>query len=93
MKRLRSIDLVIARWLATEGSQAASQEYAQFNARRNEFRALTQATRKRLEAIYKNMPIFGLAKTTEHVPARGRLETARRRLRRGENEPAVPSPE
>ena len=45
------------------------------------------------EAIYNNMPVFGLAKATEHVPARGRLETARRRLRRGENEPAVPSPE
>lgn len=44
------------------------------------------------EAIYSNMPIFGLAKATERVPARGRLETARRRLRRGENEPAVPSP-
>ncbi len=46
----------------------------------------------RHEAIYNNMPVFGLAKATEHVPARGRLETARRRLRRGENEPAVPSP-
>jgi fumigallin biosynthesis monooxygenase-like protein len=47
----------------------------------------------RHEAIYNNMPVFGLAKATEHVPAKGRLETARRRLRRGENEPAVPSPE
>ncbi len=46
----------------------------------------------RHEAIYNNMPVFGLAKATEHVPARGRLETARRRLRQGENEPAVPSP-
>jgi hypothetical protein len=45
------------------------------------------------EAIYNNMPMFGLAKATQHVPARGRLETARRRMRRGENEPAVPSPE
>jgi len=45
------------------------------------------------EAIYNNMPIFGLAEATEHVRARGHLETARRRLRRGENEPAVPSPE
>ena len=45
------------------------------------------------EAIYNNMPVFGLAKATEHVPAQGRLETARRRLRGGENEPAVPSPE
>lgn len=46
----------------------------------------------RHEAIYANMPLFGLAKATEHVPAEGRLETARRRLRWGDNEPAVPSP-
>ena len=45
------------------------------------------------EAVYGNMPVFGLAKATEHVPAVGRRETARRRLLRGENEPAVPSPE
>jgi hypothetical protein len=46
----------------------------------------------RYEVIYNNMPLFGLAKATEHVPAKGRLETARRRMRQGENEPAVPSP-
>lgn len=45
------------------------------------------------EAIYSNMPPFGLAKATEHVPAIGRRETARRRPMRGENEPAVPSSE
>lgn len=41
------------------------------------------------EAIYGNMPVFGLAAATKHVPARGRLETARRRLG-GERVPAVP---
>jgi hypothetical protein len=45
------------------------------------------------EAIYSNMPPFGLAKATQQVPAIGCRETARRRLMRGENEPAVPSPE
>jgi hypothetical protein len=45
------------------------------------------------EAIYSNMPPFGLAKATEHVPAIDRRETARRRLMRGKNEPAVPSSE
>ncbi len=44
------------------------------------------------EAIYSNMPVFGLAKATEHVRAVGGRETARQRLMRGENEPAVPSP-
>ncbi len=43
------------------------------------------------EALYGNMPVFGLAAATKHVPAVGRRETARRRLG-GENEPAVSSP-
>lgn len=43
------------------------------------------------EALYGNMPVFGLAAATKHVPAIGRRETARRRLG-GENEPAVSSP-
>ncbi len=43
------------------------------------------------EAVYGNMPVFGLASATKHVPAVGRRETARRRLG-GENEPAVPTP-
>ena len=34
----------------------------------------------RYEVVYGNMPVFGLAAATNHVPARGRLETARRRL-------------
>jgi hypothetical protein len=42
------------------------------------------------ETFYGNMPKFGLGAATEHVPAVGRRETARRRLG-GENEPAVPS--
>jgi hypothetical protein len=45
----------------------------------------------RYEAVYGNMPVFGLASATRHVPAVGRRETARRRLG-GENEPAVPTP-
>jgi hypothetical protein len=44
------------------------------------------------EAVYGNMPRFGLAAATNHVPAVGRRETARRRLG-GESEPAVPSPQ
>jgi hypothetical protein len=41
------------------------------------------------EAIYGNMPVFGLAAATNQVPAVGKRETARRRLG-GDNEPAVP---
>lgn len=44
------------------------------------------------EALYGNMPVFGLASAAKHVLATGRRETARRRLG-GNNEPAVASPE
>jgi hypothetical protein len=44
------------------------------------------------ECVYGNMPMFGLAHATKHVPATGNRETARLRLG-GDNEPAVPSPE
>ncbi|GER91865.1 transcriptional regulator [Dictyobacter vulcani] len=43
------------------------------------------------EAVYGNMPVFGLAAATRHVPAIGRRETARRRLG-GQGEPAVATP-
>jgi len=43
------------------------------------------------EALYGNMPVFGMAAATKHVPATGRRETARRRLG-GQNEAAVASP-
>lgn len=42
------------------------------------------------ESIYVNMPVFGLAAATHHVPAVGKKETARRRLG-GENSPAIPN--
>ena len=43
------------------------------------------------ECVYGNMPIFGLAAATQHVPAVGRRETARRRLG-GQNDPVVATP-
>jgi predicted aminopeptidase len=42
-----------ARWLATQASEAARRDYAEYDGRRNQFRALTLATRNRLEQIYK----------------------------------------
>jgi predicted aminopeptidase len=44
-----------ARWLATQASEAARRDYAEYDGRRNQFRALTLATRKRLEEIYKTL--------------------------------------
>jgi predicted aminopeptidase len=40
------------RWLREQGTEAARSEYAQYDQRRTQFRALTLATRKKLEAIY-----------------------------------------
>ena len=41
-----------AQWLATQASEAARAEYARFDGRRREFRALMLATRGKLEAVY-----------------------------------------
>ena len=41
-----------ARWLATQSTPTARQEFATSQARRQAFRALTQATRKQLEELY-----------------------------------------
>lgn len=41
-----------AHWLATQASEAARKEYADYDARRTQFRALALATRKRLDKIY-----------------------------------------
>ncbi len=43
-----------ARWLAMRAPDTARQEYAQFDGRRNQFRALARETRERLEKIYKD---------------------------------------
>jgi predicted aminopeptidase len=42
-----------ARWLETQASEASRRDYAEYNGRRNQFRALALATRNRLEQIYK----------------------------------------
>lgn len=41
------------------------------------------------EVIYGNMPLFGLAKATRHVPVGRHTNTARQRLRRAKAEVAV----
>ncbi|HEY2255495.1 MAG TPA: aminopeptidase [Variovorax sp.] len=41
-----------ALWLKTQASEAARREYAEFDGRRQQFRALTAATRERLQKIY-----------------------------------------
>lgn len=41
------------RWLATQATGKARREYAEYDGRRTQFRALTQATRRRLSALYE----------------------------------------
>ena len=43
-----------ARWLAEQGGEPARAEYAQFDARRNDFRSLTRQYRDRLEALFQS---------------------------------------
>jgi len=45
-----------ARWLATQAGEQARREYADFDARRRQFRSLTLATRDRLRQIYAAAP-------------------------------------
>jgi predicted aminopeptidase len=42
-----------ARWLATQASAAEREDYTRYNARREEFRALTQTYRDALDALYR----------------------------------------
>ena len=49
-----------ARWLAKYGSEATKAEYAVYDGRRRQFKALTKATRLQLSQIYgENKPIAG----------------------------------
>jgi predicted aminopeptidase len=43
-----------ARWLATHAGEAARSEYAQYDGRRRQFRALTMAARQDLETLYRS---------------------------------------
>jgi predicted aminopeptidase len=42
------------RWLAEHASQAARDEYARYDGRRQDFRALTLVTRAKLDALYRS---------------------------------------
>jgi hypothetical protein len=42
------------------------------------------------ECVYVNMPVYGLARATKHVPATGKRETARGRLRYKDDQNSSP---
>jgi predicted aminopeptidase len=74
-----------ARWLAKYGSEATKAEYAVYDGRRRQFKALTKATRLQLSQIYdENKPIAGdiyasnaiknIAKNTEKDDAKAKIK-------------------
>ena len=52
-----------SRWLATQAGDQARADYATFDQRRRAFRALTFATRERLQAIYQDTALEAAEKT------------------------------
>jgi len=52
------------RWLSVHGSPQARLEYAEFDGRRRQLRALSQSTRQRLAAIYRHSEAGGSEQST-----------------------------
>ena len=75
--------LGVQRWLAAHGSPAAHEAHARFEQRRAQFRALVQAARSELEAVYASgRPAAEQRAAKAEVYAR--LRAGHRRLRDGE---------
>jgi predicted aminopeptidase len=56
------------RWLATQASEPARKEYADYDARRRQFRALTLATRAKLKAMYDgDLPVARKAQEKQRI--------------------------
>ena len=55
------------RWLETQASEAARQQYAVFNQRRQDFRALALTTRQELAAVYAENDALVTEFTTQHA--------------------------
>src|SRR5512133_1507139 len=66
-----------ARWLALHGSPAARAEYAVFDGRRRQFRALLAHTRARLDDIYKQNDALALDRPTLVAMKNGVLQDFR----------------
>jgi predicted aminopeptidase len=49
--------LGVQRWLQTQAGGSARDDYARYDARRRQFRELTQGTRKQLEAVYADLSL------------------------------------
>ena len=74
-----------ARWLATEASEQARSEYAEFNQRRRAFRALTFAVRQRLDAIYQDTSLDDAEKARRKTTAMAEFRRSYDELKQGWN--------
>lgn len=71
-----------ARWLAREASPAAREEYERYDARRRDFRALTQQVRNELAALYAS-PRSDADKRAAKAALYQRLRAEHQRLKAG----------
>ncbi|MFI5447168.1 aminopeptidase [Polaromonas sp. UC242_47] len=71
--------LGVARWLAVSGSANAQRDYAALETRRQQFRALTQATRRELAAIYEENQDPALTRSAQIAMKNIALENFRAR--------------
>lgn len=80
--------LGIERWLQSQAGEQARGDYAAFDARRRQFRALSRATRERLEAVYDATDLSAEQREAakQRVMAQFRAEYAQMKARSGEPE-------
>ncbi|MBT9487599.1 MAG: aminopeptidase [Rubrivivax sp.] len=71
----------VQRWLAQQASPAARLEYAAFDARRQDFRALTLAMRRDLEVLYRDPALSDEAKRHAKAARMAQLRADHARIR------------
>jgi len=72
------------RWLAEQAAPAARAEYAAYDARRRQFRALARAARADLERVYADPALGAAAKKRAKAERMERLRAEHTRLKAGE---------
>jgi predicted aminopeptidase len=73
--------LGVQRWLQTQAGPKAREEYARYDARRTQFRALTQETRRQLEAVYGDLSLTDPEREQRKQDVLARFRTDYRALR------------
>lgn len=71
------------RWLAEQASEAARSEYATYDARRRDFRALTARTREALHRIYADTTLNEVARANAKLTLMAEMRAEHERLKAG----------